>query len=169
MLAEQHSEVIVEETSQLPAQQNPGTETNQSSTVNDTTLQQFDEPMATLTSAKGIKFMVPEAFLECYENIRRENQTLREKSQTGYAPVSSTKLEDDRPQQKQERARLEDMYTCQYVPNPTHDGSSTPQALPSNRTRPQLDIRDRAGRGEGPFSRQNISENLGASGVHDFS
>ena len=107
----QHSEVIVEETSQLPAQQNPGTETNQSSIVNDTTLQQFDEPMATLSSAKGIKFLVPEAFLECYENIRRENQTLREKSRAGYAPVSSTILEDYRPQRKQERARLQDTYT----------------------------------------------------------
>ena len=156
----QHSEVIVAET---------GTEINHSSIVNDTTLQQFDEPIATLTSAKGIKFLVPEAFLECYENIRRENQTLREKSQVDYAPVSSTKLEDDRPQQKQERVRLQDTYTCQYVPNPAHDGSSTPQVLPSNRTQPQLDIRDRAWRREGAFSRQNISENLGASGINDSS
>ena len=108
---QQQSEVIVEETSQLPAQQKPGTVTNQSFTVNDTTLQQFDEPMATITSAKDMQFFVPEAFLECYENIVREKRTLREKSQACYAPVSSTKFEDDRLQQKQERVRLQHTYT----------------------------------------------------------
>ena len=83
-----------------------------------------------------MKFFVTEAFLECYENIVLENRTLHDKSQACYAPVSSTKIEYDRLQQEQERVRLQDTYTFQYVPTAEHDGSSTPETLPINRTQP---------------------------------
>ena len=115
-----------------------------------------------------MKFLVPEAFLEFCGNMMLENKTLRNQNQA-HNVASSTKIEDDRLQQKRDHVRLQDTYTCQYVASAAHDRSSTPQAPRTNRTQPLLGNHDRAWKGKGGVSRQNVSENLGASEVEDSS
>ena len=70
-------DIVVENIQHLPNQQNSGIETDQSAAVDDTALQQFPEPMTDMTSARGMKFLVPDAFLEFRGNMMLENQTLR--------------------------------------------------------------------------------------------
>ena len=121
-----------------------------------------------MTSATGMKFLVPDAFLEFCGNMMMENKILRNQNQ-GHNAASSTKIEDDRIHQKRDQVRLQDTYTCQYVAGTAHDGSLPPQAPPTNRTQPLLSNRDRTWRGEASLLTQNVSENLGASGVENSS
>ena len=61
------------EDTQQKEQQNIVDGTNQSSViVDDTTLPVITEPVTTLTSASGMKFTVPEAFMEFCEQLMQE-------------------------------------------------------------------------------------------------
>ena len=80
-------------------------ETNESSMVDDTTLLQPKEPVAELTSATGMKFLVSEAFLEVYNELLQENRPLRTRGLT-QGVVSSTRMDEDRARQHREHVRL---------------------------------------------------------------
>ena len=96
--------------------QSSGNETNLTSVADHTTLPQFTEPMVPMTSSAGTKFTVPEAFLEFCVQLMRENKTLSATSNI-QGTASSTKVNED----KARNIRLQDMYTCQYPVNSTHD------------------------------------------------
>ena len=66
---QQQMDIVIESTQHLPNQQNSDIAKNQSSAVDDTTLQQFLEPMTAMASATGMKFLVPDAFLEFCGNM----------------------------------------------------------------------------------------------------
>ena len=65
------------------------------------TLPLIEEPMATLTSSSGMKFMVPEAFVEFCDNLMHEKRTLRTRGPT-QGTASSTRMDEDRTKQKRE-------------------------------------------------------------------
>ena len=113
--------------------QNSGNDTNIISVADDTTLPQFMEPMAPMTSSTGTKFMVPEAFREFCDLLMWENKILRATSNTQGA-ASSTKVYEDRAR----NIRLQDTYTCQYPANSTHDDVSSPQVHFQGRRQPLL-------------------------------
>ena len=85
--------------------QNSGDDTNPISVADGTTLPQFMEPMAPMTSSAGTKFMVPEAFLEFCDQLMRENKTLRATSNTQGAACSTEVYED-----RARNVRLQDTY-----------------------------------------------------------
>ena len=141
--------------------------TNESSTVDDTTLLYPKEPVAELTSATGMKFLVPEVFLEVYEELLQENKTLRTRGLT-QGVASSTRMDEDRARQHQEHVRLQETYACQYPANSTQEGVSTPQAQVPDQSQPQLGNRTRIwGEGRGISSRE-IPQPLSTYGVGGF-
>ena len=134
-------------------QQNSGNGTNQSHTAEDMTLPLIQEPMATLTSLSGMKFMVPEVFMEFCENLVQENKTLGTRGPS-QGTSSSTRMDEDRAKQKREHIRLQDTYSCNYPVNSTQEKASTPQA--PNRSQLSLANRNRAWR-RGEYSREQKS------------
>ena len=124
--------------------QNSGNDTNLISVADDTTLPQFMEPMAPMTSSTGTKFMVPEVFLEFCDQLMRENKTLHATSNTQGA-ASSSKVYEDRAR----NIHLQDTYTCQYPANSTHDDVLSPQVHFQDRPQPLLANHSRAWGGGG--------------------
>ena len=145
--------------------QNSVNDINLTSVAEDTTLPQFTaEPMASMKSSAGTKFMVPEAFLEFCEQLMRKNKTLRATSDTQGA-ASSTKVYEDRAR----NIRLQDTYTYQYPANSIDDDVSSPQVHYQDRYQPLMANRTRAWGEGGEFSRREVPQNRRTSRAEDSS